>query len=69
MLGLDLGADDYIAKPFSVRELMARVRALLRRSQQGAGRRPGSAGRPAIRRRGDRLPQLRSAPATENRWR
>jgi DNA-binding response OmpR family regulator len=32
VLGLDLGADDYVAKPFSVRELMARVRALLRRS-------------------------------------
>ena len=30
--GLDLGADDYITKPFSVRELMARVRAVLRRA-------------------------------------
>ena len=33
VLGLDLGADDYVAKPFAVRELMARVRALLRRGR------------------------------------
>ena len=33
--GLELGADDYVTKPFSVRELMARVRAVLRRSQDG----------------------------------
>ena len=32
ILGLDMGADDYVTKPFSVRELKARVRALLRRS-------------------------------------
>jgi DNA-binding response OmpR family regulator len=31
VLGLDLGADDYVTKPFSVRELLARVRAILRR--------------------------------------
>ena len=37
--GLDLGADDYIAKPFSVRELMARVRAVLRRVEDEAAER------------------------------
>src|SRR6267154_6604056 len=35
--GLDLGADDYIAKPFSVHELMARVRAVLRRVDDEPG--------------------------------
>ncbi len=33
VLGLDLGADDYLAKPFGMLELMARAKALLRRSQ------------------------------------
>jgi DNA-binding response OmpR family regulator len=37
--GLDVGADDYIAKPFSVRELLARVRAVLRRSDDAAAER------------------------------
>ncbi len=32
ILGLELGADDYVTKPFSIRELLARVKALLRRS-------------------------------------
>jgi DNA-binding response OmpR family regulator len=32
ILGLDLGADDYVTKPFSIGELMARIRALLRRT-------------------------------------
>ena len=36
LLGLDLGADDYICKPFSPREMVARVKAILRRSPQMA---------------------------------
>ncbi len=36
LLGLELGADDYICKPFSPREVVARVKALLRRMQAGS---------------------------------
>jgi two-component system response regulator BaeR len=36
LIGLDLGADDYVCKPFSVRELVARVRAILRRGRAPA---------------------------------
>ena len=35
VVGLEMGADDYVVKPFSVRELVARVRAVLRRAQGG----------------------------------
>ena len=35
VLGLNLGADDYVTKPFSIKELLARVNALLRRRRQG----------------------------------
>jgi DNA-binding response OmpR family regulator len=40
VVGLEIGADDYIAKPFEPRELLARIRAVLRRGRQT----PGSAG-------------------------
>ena len=36
ILGLELGADDYVTKPFNVRELIARVRAVLRRTQKAS---------------------------------
>ena len=52
--GLELGADDYIVKPFSAREVMARVRAVLRRTSSGAS---------ARRRRADR----RSASSASTR--
>jgi two-component system response regulator CpxR len=40
ILGLELGADDYLAKPFNPRELIARIRAILRRSSQHVANRP-----------------------------
>ncbi len=40
ILGLELGADDYVTKPFSPRELVARVRAVLRRTAGGPGDEP-----------------------------
>ena len=44
ILGFELGADDYVPKPFSPRELVARVRAVLRRTQSAAA--PGPAAAP-----------------------
>jgi len=43
VLGLELGADDYIVKPFGLRELLARVRAVLRRWEGGRSTRPRDA--------------------------
>jgi len=42
IVGLELGADDYVTKPFSLRELSARIRALLRRSEQVASEGPAT---------------------------
>jgi len=41
VVGLELGADDYITKPFQLREVVARVRAVLRRSAPGVRQTPG----------------------------
>ncbi|HEY8498512.1 MAG TPA: response regulator transcription factor [Limnochordales bacterium] len=51
VVGLELGADDYITKPFSPREVVARIRAVLRRSRPGArwSRRSADDGKPVYR--------------------
>lgn len=46
ILGLELGADDYLAKPCDPRELTARLRAVLRRTPPGAAQRADATGRP-----------------------
>ena len=43
VVGLELGADDYVAKPFSPRELVARLRTILRRAARGATTAPAAA--------------------------
>ncbi|MDP2182005.1 MAG: response regulator transcription factor [Actinomycetota bacterium] len=44
VVGLEIGGDDYLAKPFGIRELQARVKALLRRASQSPSREGGVAG-------------------------
>jgi DNA-binding response OmpR family regulator len=48
VLGLEMGADDYVVKPFSPRELVARIRAVLRRARPAPGTAPVTVGRLSI---------------------
>jgi two-component system OmpR family response regulator len=69
IVGLELGADDYIVKPFSLRELLARIRAVLRRREMGRSARAHDPERGGYRfggwrleRRGRRLVDRNEAP-------
>jgi two-component system OmpR family response regulator len=71
IVGLELGADDYIVKPFSLRELLARVRAVLRRGEMGRVARSHDPERGGYRfdgwqleRRGRRLLDHRARPVS-----
>ncbi|MCL4185141.1 MAG: response regulator transcription factor [Burkholderiaceae bacterium] len=64
VLGLDLGADDYLCKPFSTVELRARVRALLRSVERLAGARPDGAGPQRLM-----LGTLQLEPHSRRAWR
>jgi len=58
LLGLELGADDYVCKPFSPREVVARVKAVLRRSQTGE----------AVTSTADAVPALQVDPDAHRAW-
>ncbi|HEX9016947.1 MAG TPA: response regulator transcription factor [Chloroflexota bacterium] len=62
LLGLELGADDYLTKPFSMRELVARVKAMLRRAEMSRAAPPDELPKPL--RDGDLLIDLVSHQAT-----
>jgi DNA-binding response OmpR family regulator len=71
IIGLELGADDYILKPFSLRELLARIRAVLRRQEMGRAARARDPERGGFRfngwrldRRGRRLVDPNEAPVS-----
>ncbi len=74
VLGLELGADDYLPKPFNDRELVARIRAILRRSHWSEQQQNNDNGSPTLEvdalslNHGRRGSQLRRANTGVNRY-
>jgi two-component system OmpR family response regulator len=64
VLGLELGGDDYVTKPFSTRELVSRIKALLRRARATARHEGAARPSPSILRRG----RLTMAPEQHRAW-
>ena len=68
VLGLESGADDYVAKPFGMRELLARVQALLRRHRRGSsGVTAAAADLTTLSSTGKRQATVRGEPSTDRR--
>ena len=69
VVGLEVGADDYIAKPFNLREVLARVRTVLRRARPPGPARRGRADPRSSRAGRSSPPSAACGPRTGARWR
>ena len=67
VLGLELGADDYITKPFSMREFRSRIRAMLRRARSWPSGAPAATRTIEVGRAGDRSPPSARSTSTAAR--
>ncbi len=66
VVGLEIGADDYLVKPFDARELLARIKAVLRRTEGGTARPAATATRPVLEFSGWRLDVARRELRSED---